>query len=93
MNSIGIAAYLVAWAGGLGLTLHYIALLRAEAPSVYAAIFKDEMKMKNDWRLFMFILKGRFDELPASLQSRSHVQRIYIMAFLMMLCLTPLFMK
>jgi hypothetical protein len=93
MNTIAITAYIVAWAFGLALALYYISRLKREAPAVHERIFKDEPKIRNDWRLLIFVAKGKFDSLPDSLRSFSQAFRFYLIGFFAMLSLAPILMK
>ena len=93
MNTIGIVAYILAWLIGLALTVHYVSRLRSEAPLAYARIFKDEPRIRNDWRLFVFILNGNMSDLSESLKNRTYIIRFYFSAFVVMLLLTPILLK
>ena len=89
--------YFVAWVIGLGWSLNYIRKIKNEAPAVGAHIFRQEPKIKNDWRLFVFIVRGKFDQIPSSnLRQESAFLRFYIIGFavlLIALVATMLFQK
>ena len=81
-----VIIYFAAWAMGLAWSLSYIRKIKTEAPAIGAHIFRKEPKIKNDWRFFIFIMRGKFDQIPnQNLRRESALFRFYIIGFFVLL--------
>ena len=91
MTSILIPIFIVSWVIGLVWVLVYQRQLKTRFPDVHADIFRDQIhkKIKNDWRLFLFLARGKFRSIEDSEFVRhSELLRWFILAFPILLLLT-----
>jgi hypothetical protein len=88
-TTTGIFVYALIGVAVLAFWFYYISRLRREAPEIFEVLFRGESKAKHDWRLLVFILKGRFQDLPNSLKYLSRMLQVFFVLCIYMLFLIP----
>ena len=84
-------AFVLSWIVGLVWMLAYIRQLKKRYPGLHAGIFRDpfQNKIRNDWRLFMFLGSAKYrGAVDPGFTRQSDFLRYYIFAFIALMILT-----
>ena len=86
-----ISAFVLSWIVGLVWILTYIRQLKKRYPELHAVIFRDpfQKKIRNDWRLFMFLAAAKYrGDVDQRFMRQSDFLRFYIFAFFALMIFT-----
>ena len=86
-----ISAFVLSWIVGLVWILTYIRQLKKRYPELHAVILRDpfQKKIRNDWRLFMFLAAAKYrGDVDQRFMRQSDFLRFYIFAFFALMIFT-----